>query len=281
MENHHQIIERYQILYEKNHRSKVFAPLAESYIKMGLLQPALEVCEKGVKLHPHFPSGHMALAKVYLEIKQLNKAISELKKVVDLSPENILAHKLLAETFLAQNELKSALRAFKMVLFLSPKNGYAIENIRKIEKLMSVNRDDTFEMKPLQEITPDMPKDPPKNSNVLPEQKPVKDKPPLFLERTLSLADTYIERNNIKWALKTLEDAENSLGPHPEISKRMRFLSARPDSIPPDFQWDMPSSLPSSTFKKVAFLKKLLARIEKNTYLKNIPSNVKVINRNL
>ena len=263
-QNYYPIIDRYQTLYEKNRRSKIFASLAESYLKVGMLQPALEVCHKGVNLHPHFPNGHMALAKVYLDLQDMDKAIFELKKVIELSPENILAHKLLAETLLKKGQNKLALRSFKMVLFLSPENTEVIQQVRTLESSISNESDDAFEIKPLEKAA-----DTSKDSSI--QQKPTispKKKCPAFLERTLSLADAYIKRNDIQWALKTLEDAENSLGPHPELTKRIRFLSARSYSDLPDFIEDTPHSVPSDVLKKVTFLKGLLARIDKNSAMK-------------
>ena len=264
--NYYPVLEHYQALYKKNHRSKIFASLTEAYLKRGLLKPALEICQRGVKIHPHFPNGHMALAKVYLSLNKVDKAIIEFKKVVELSPENILAHKLLAETFLQQNQYKLALRSFKMVLFLSPKNAEVIEQVRKLEKLISKKYDrennDTFEMKPLEKL-----RSPGQTQQITSDKgsKPARAyRPPAFLERTLSLADAYIKRNDIQWALKTLEDAENSLGPHPEFTKRIRFLSARPYSDLPDMIENTPSA-PQDILKKVDFLKKLLARIDKNS----------------
>ena len=267
-QDHYRIIERYQTLYEKNRRSKIFASLAESYLKVGMLQPALEICHKGVKMHPHFPNGHMALAKVYLALKDTENATSELKKVIELSPENILAHKLLAETFLKKGQNKLALRSFKMVLFLSPDNSEVIEQIRVLEKSISDENNDSFEMKSLEKIVD--------TSNATSVSSPVqqeqtisrKKEHPAFLERTLSLADAYIKRNDIQWALSTLEDAENSLGPHPELTKRIRFLSARAYSDLPDFIEDVPHSVPKDVLKKVAFLKELLARIDRNAAMK-------------
>ena len=87
-------VERYQILYEKNPSSRVFAPLAEAYRKMGLLKQAEDVCLKGVQEHPSFSSGHMALARIYLDQERHEDAVKELKVIVELSPENLLAHKL-------------------------------------------------------------------------------------------------------------------------------------------------------------------------------------------
>ena len=264
--NYYPVIEHYQALYKKNHRSKIFASLAEAYLKIGLLKPALEICQRGVKIHPHFPNGHMALARVYLSLNKADKAITEFKRVVELSPENILAHKLLAETFLQQNQYKLALRSFKMALFLSPKNAEVIEQARKLEKLISKKYDrennDVFEMKPLEKLKS------PHKTQQRTSDKRFKSarayRPPAFLERTLSLTDAYIKRNDIQWALKTLEDAENSLGPHPELTKRIRFLSARPYSDLPDMTENTPLA-PQDILRKVDFLKKLLVRIDKNS----------------
>ncbi len=256
MENqkHYEIIEHYQALYQKNNRSKIFAPLAESYLKIGLLQPALEICLKGVKMHPHFPSGHIALAKVYLLNSETDKAIPELKKVIELAPENLLAHKLLAEVFLKQKKYKSALRSFKMLSFLTPRNNEVLEQIQKLEKLIFQANTDTFEMKSLQEIKPSPP------LSVQSEEIPD------FLERTLSLVDAYIQRNETQTALKTLKEAENNLGRHPQITKRIRFLSARATSRPLDMDIIEEQPVPATldVLKKVKFLKNLLVCIEKN-----------------
>ncbi len=266
-QDHYRMIERYQALYEKNRRSKIFASLAESYIKVGMLEPALEISHRGVKMHPHFPNGHMALAKVYLALQNMDNAIFELKKVIELSPENILAHKLLAKTFLKKGQNKLALRSFKMVLFLSPENSEVIQQVRTLEKSISDENNDSFEMKFLEKLV-DTSKDSATSSPPQAQQKqPLSHKKecPVFLERTLSLADAYIKRNDIQWALKTLEEAENSLGPHPELTKRIRFLSARSYSNLPDFIEDSPHSVPTDVLKKVAFLKELLARIDRNS----------------
>src|SRR5258708_31638819 len=89
-------VERYQLLYEKDPTSKVFAPLAEAYRRMGLLNEAIDLAEGGVKKHPHFASGRVALGKCYFQKGQMEKAIEQLKVAVDLSPENLLAHQLMA-----------------------------------------------------------------------------------------------------------------------------------------------------------------------------------------
>src|SRR5688572_23036133 len=104
-----EFIERYQKLFEKDPKSKVFAPLGEAYRKMGLIKEALSILERGVKFHPHFASGRVALAKVLISQNEHTKAIEQLLVATDLSPENLLAQKLLAECYIALKKSKEAL----------------------------------------------------------------------------------------------------------------------------------------------------------------------------
>src|SRR4051812_1873041 len=93
-------VERYQMIFEKDPKSKVFAPLAEAYRRMGLLNEAIDLAEKGVKTHPHFASGRVALGKCFVQKGEYQKATEHLMIARDLSPENLLAHQLIAECYL-------------------------------------------------------------------------------------------------------------------------------------------------------------------------------------
>ena len=61
-ETNPEFIERYQKLYEEDPKSRIFAPLAEAYRKMGLINEALELAQNGVKIHPQFSGGRVALS---------------------------------------------------------------------------------------------------------------------------------------------------------------------------------------------------------------------------
>ena len=43
---------KYQADYEKNPRSRVFAPLAETYRKLGMTDKAMEILSQGIRFHP-------------------------------------------------------------------------------------------------------------------------------------------------------------------------------------------------------------------------------------
>jgi tetratricopeptide (TPR) repeat protein len=220
-----EFIERYQLLYQKDPNSKVFAPLAEAYRKMGLVDEAFRVCEAGVQKHPNFPSGRVAFAKVLIEKKQHEMAIKELKAAIEISPENILAHLLLGECYLQLKYMKEALKSYKMVLYLNPNDQRALSTVKKLESLTADEYDDeVFKIKQAHEAQSDPSKAqdfsaPPLTLDSLTQNR--------ILERNLSLADAYIVRNDIENALKTLDRARDQIGKHPELEKRKKLLLSR------------------------------------------------------
>ena len=58
----------------KDPTSKLFVPLAEEYIKAGMLEEAVAVLMDGLKAHPGFTSAHVTLGKVYLGKGQIKEA---------------------------------------------------------------------------------------------------------------------------------------------------------------------------------------------------------------
>lgn len=244
-----ELVERYQMMLQKDPASKVFAPLAEALRKMGMVDEARRICEVGVSRHPQFPSGRVALAKILLDREEPQKAVEQLQVAVELSPENILAHSLLADTLLLLKQPREALRSFKMVLFLNPKDEKAQKTIKKLESLTASEYDaEVFRMKRL----PDSPR-PTKNAPLDPGGKQ------RTLERYISLVDAYIVRNDADKAFETLDSAANVLGPHPDIEKRKALLKSRMDPPPVDDEIEI---APPEKSPRLLKLEALLERIE-------------------
>src|SRR5665213_2874294 len=209
-----ELIEKYQILLQKDPKSQVFAPLTEAYRKMGLVEEAFRIAVRGVQFNPQFGGGRIALAKVFLDRENLQSAVDELEKAVDLSPDNIMAHALLGDCYLKSKRPKEALRSFKMVLFLSPNNEKAQKAVRKLESLTADEyEEDLFEMKQLPQV--DQVK-----TETATELKPmVQASVTGELDRILSLADAYIVRNDLDKANEVLKQGESGFGSHPELIK--------------------------------------------------------------
>lgn len=258
-----EFIERYQKLYEKDPKSKVFAPLGEAYRKMGLIKEALLILQTGVKLHPHFASGRVAYAKVLVDQKEYAKASEQLLIATDLSPENLLAQKLLAECFIHLRKTKEALKAFKMVMFLNPNDAHAQMHIKKLESLTADEyEDDVFEMKPLKA---DIKLKNPASMSPEPQTPDLKNRQ---LERIISLTDAFIARLDFDRALETIESSENLLGKHPQLEKRKKFIADKmeehknfnPESHAP-IQGSTSGNLESKE-QRIDLLKNLLHKIE-------------------
>jgi tetratricopeptide (TPR) repeat protein len=253
-----ELIEKYQILLQKDPKSQVFAPLTEAYRKMGLLEEAFRIAVRGVQFNPQFGGGRIALAKVFLDRDNLKGAVAELEKAVDLSPDNIMAHSLLGDCYLKSKRPKDALRSFKMVLFLSPNNEKAQKAVRKLEALTADEyEEDLFEMKQL-----------PGSEAIGVESaetlKPIETGAfTSELDRILSLADAYIVRNDLDKANAVLRQGEISFGSHPELIKRFKLVNQRNVSTESESNIEGP---PASRERqhldaKISLLEGLLERI--------------------
>ena len=222
-----EFVERYQVEYRKNPQSRIFAPLAEAYRQMGLLDEALRIAEAGVKIHPGFAGGRVAYARILIDMKQPEKALAQLSQAVQASPDNLLGHTLMGETLLEMRQPKEALKAFKMVLFLNPGDEKARAMVRKWEFLSADDyEDDLFQMRPVFSL---------KKS-----ASPVKDeaRKAKALERALSLADAFTVRGELERASITLKDAREELGDSDEIVSRLELLARRTQMIEDDDEDD-------------------------------------------
>ncbi len=237
-----EFVERYQLEYQKNPRSKVFAPLAEAYRKMGLIDEALAVAQAGVRHHPDFASGRVTLARILLDQKNYGGALEHLTSAATLSPDNLMAHSLMGETFLQLRRPKDALNAFKMVLFIAPNNERALMAVRKWEFLTADEYgDELFDMSPTFGAEPpagDAPGTRPRRLEPV-STIPAAEAGARELERALSLADAFTVRNETEKAHEVLLAARRKVGPAPELDNRLALLARRlglatePAPIPP------------------------------------------------
>ena len=90
-------IAKYMATLSKDPNSMVFAPLAEAYRKAGMLDEAIKTAQEGLKLHPNYLSGMVALGRGYFEKGMLQEANKELEQVVKIAPDNIIAKNILEE----------------------------------------------------------------------------------------------------------------------------------------------------------------------------------------
>ena len=119
--------------YQEDPRSRVFAPLAEAYRKAGLLDEAIEIARDGVRIHPHFAGGKVALGRALFDRGQYEEVVKELETVVLDAPDNLVAQKLLAESYLILGRVADSLNAYKVLLFFMPQDQEIMKLIQEIE----------------------------------------------------------------------------------------------------------------------------------------------------
>lgn len=256
------IVAKYQEMLAKDPNSKVFAPLADAYRQMNMVNEALEICKEGVRKHPDFSGGRIALANIYLDTDLPESALNELLKAHRVAPENIAAISKLAELNLQLKKPKEALRFYKKLLFLSPQNIKASAAVSKLESLTAdeYEDDELFRMQRLGDIEKGVsPSSPQIQIENEPEDTDYK------VERIVTLADAFFARNDLEKANQILIQGENELGSHPQIVKRLKILHLRQlDKIqPPKTQADLQPPTPRAQSQKDRQIEKLQDLLKK------------------
>ncbi len=158
--NQSALLAKYHQLYQKNPRSKVFAPLAESYRKLGMIDEALKILKEGIKSHPGYALGYIVLSNCYFDEKKFELCYNTLRPLVGRHQDNISLQKLFAQTCLQLSHLDEALETYKYLLFMNPHEKFFAEQVKKLEddlyqgqKIIGqeklIKAPDSFGMKPL------------------------------------------------------------------------------------------------------------------------------------
>ena len=132
------LLVKYQGMYDKNPRSRVFAPLAESFRKFGLLDEAYKVLKNGIKHHPDYVLGHLVLAHCYFDEQKYQLVYETLKPLLSKNIDNVQMQKLFSESCMQLGLLEEALDTYKYLLFLNPQDKYFASQVKKIEDDLQV-----------------------------------------------------------------------------------------------------------------------------------------------
>ena len=119
--------------YQDEPTSRVFAPLAEAYRKAGLVDEAIEIAREGLRVHPSFVGGRVALARALFDKKSYSEVLTELATVVEEAPDNLVAQRLFADSALMVGEVAAALGSYKMLLYFSPEDQETARIVQEME----------------------------------------------------------------------------------------------------------------------------------------------------
>lgn len=269
-----EVIEKYRHLLKKDPRSQVFAPLAEAYRETGQIVLAEKIAREGLKHNPQFAAGHLVLGKIFKDQKKLTEALEAVQKALQFSPENLLAHQIEGDLLIELKRPQEALRSFKMVLLLNPLSSKAKKIVSKLESLSaSEYTDDVFSMMKLKDVSFQPPPD--KNPDSPEVEKSSTASSTASLQRSLSLLDAFLVRNDLAMANKVLSKAREDLGPHEELDRRERILKSRTQSsLLAPLQADQPEKIAPLASrekqirqKKLQILKRMLRVIDEKRVL--------------
>ncbi len=129
------LLQKYLKAYEANPKSRVFAPLAENYRKLGMIDKAIEVLNRGIKNHPTYVLGYLCLAHCYFDLGKYELCYSTIRPFVEEDRENLRLQKLFADCCYQLNKLDEALDSYKFLLYINPRDVEAIEKVQELEKI--------------------------------------------------------------------------------------------------------------------------------------------------
>jgi tetratricopeptide (TPR) repeat protein len=129
----HPLIYSYLKRYQEDPSSRVFAPLAEAYRKVGLIDEAIEIAREGLKVHPSFVGGRVALARALFDKHLYEEVVEELQQIIRDVPDNLVAQRLLAESSLMLGRVADALGAYKMLLYFAPQDPEVVKIVQELE----------------------------------------------------------------------------------------------------------------------------------------------------
>jgi pentatricopeptide repeat protein len=125
---------KYQADYEKNPRSRVFAPLAETYRKLGMTDKAMEILSQGIRYHPTYVMGYLGLSFCYFDLKQFHLAYNTLRPFVETNRDNIRLQKIFADVCIEMGNSEEALDTYKYLLFINPRDKEVALRVSSLEK---------------------------------------------------------------------------------------------------------------------------------------------------
>lgn len=131
--NQSALLAKYYGLYKKNPRSKVFAPLAEAFRKLGMLDDALKILKEGIRHHPNYTLGYIVLANCYYDQEKFDLTYNTLRPIISQNADNISLQKIFAQACIHLGHLEEALDTYKYLLFLNPRDKFFASEVKKLE----------------------------------------------------------------------------------------------------------------------------------------------------
>ncbi len=128
----------------ENVDSILFARLADVYLQMDRIDDAIELCEKNIKKHPYYVTGHYVLGKCYLRKKLFDQAEKELKRVLLFDPKYIAAHRDYGELMAQIGWHNTCETSYEEIIRVDPFNEQAKRRLEELKSQAVVSQEDRY-----------------------------------------------------------------------------------------------------------------------------------------
>ncbi len=106
----------------KENNARSFIPIAEGYLKSGMVDEAISILKAGIQVNPRYLGARVSLGKAYLEKGKIEEALKEFEYAVNISPDNIFAHRKLITIYRDMGRIDDAIKSCEMLLVFNPKD---------------------------------------------------------------------------------------------------------------------------------------------------------------
>jgi len=76
-------IAKCQKILDGDPNSQIFAALAEAFRKKGQVEKAMDVCRKGLEIHPEYASAYVVMTKIFMDQGNFSEANRQLQRAVE------------------------------------------------------------------------------------------------------------------------------------------------------------------------------------------------------
>lgn len=128
-------IAKCQKILDDDPNSQIFAALAEAFRKKGLVDKAMDVCQKGLDIHPEYASAYVVLTKIFMDQGNFNEANRQLQRAIETGGRTRAVDMLQSEILIKLGNKEKARVILDKLLKTDPMN----ESVKTM--LVSIDKD--------------------------------------------------------------------------------------------------------------------------------------------
>jgi tetratricopeptide (TPR) repeat protein len=126
-------LEELEAKLKANPFAREFFDLAAAYQKLGRIEDAKKICEKGLEKFPGNFQARLLMTQIYIAEGKFKEARQQVEKVLMVVPDNITANHLAADISFSLDDKEAALRFYKVVELFEPGRQGVSEKIAELE----------------------------------------------------------------------------------------------------------------------------------------------------